>query len=118
PVQVKKKLEESLEVLRALGFPRKQLNDRSALTLLALLGLKPETPWPQATEPLCGITPMIEFFRDYYGKSYKPDTREAVRRQTVHQFLDAGLIVANPDQPERAVHSPKAVYQIETSALK
>ena len=118
PAQVKKRTEEALEVLKALGFPRAQLNERSALTLLALLGLKPDTPWSQGREPLCGITPMMDFFRDHYGKTYKPNTRETVRRQTVHQFLDAGLIVANPDKPERPVNSPKAVYQIETSALK
>ena len=74
--------------------------------------------WSQAGEPLCGITPMMDFFRDHYGKEYKPNTRETVRRQTVHQFLDGGLIVVNPDDPQRPVNSPKAVYQIEPSALK
>ena len=118
PVKVKQKVDESLAILRTMGFPRQQLNERSALTLLALLGLKPDMPWADATEPLRGITPMMDFFRDHYGKAYKPNTRETVRRQTVHQFLDAGLIVANPDKPERPVNSPKAVYQIETSALK
>jgi adenine-specific DNA-methyltransferase len=118
PVQVRQKIEEATSILRAFGFPRNQLNERSALTLLALLGLKPETAWSKAAEPLCGITPMMDFFRAHYGKAYKPNTRETVRRQTVHQFLEAGLIVANPDEPERPVNSPKAVYQIETSALK
>ena len=61
---------------------------------------------------------MMEFFKEYYGKDYKPNTRETVRRQSVHQFLEAGLIVANPDQPERPVNSPKAVYQIEQGALE
>ena len=118
PVQVTQKIEQGLAILNAMGFPRQQLNERSALTLLALLGIRPDMSWGQAKDPLCGITPMMDFFRDHYGKSYKPNTRETVRRQTVHQFLDAGLIVANPDKPERAVNSPKAVYQIETSALK
>ncbi len=118
PIKVRQKIEEGLTILRLLGLPRQQLNERSALTLLALLGLKPEMNWAEASEPLCGITPMMDFFRDRYGKAYKPNTRETVRRQTVHQFLDAGLIVANPDKPERAINSPKAVYQIETSALK
>jgi adenine-specific DNA-methyltransferase len=36
----------------------------------------------------------------------------------VHQFLDAGIIVANPDEPARPVNSPKAVYQIEPAALE
>jgi adenine-specific DNA-methyltransferase len=118
PVKVKEKTDQALAILKALGFPRQQLNERSALTLLALLGLKPDTAWAAASEPLCGITPMMDFFKDHYGKTYAPNTRETVRRQTVHQFLEAGLIVANPDKPERPVNSPKAVYQIETSALK
>lgn len=118
PVKVKEKVDQAMEVLRELGFPRQQLNERSGLTLLALLDIKPDTEWSAATAPLCGITPMMEFFRDYYGKNYKPNSRETVRRQTVHQFMDAGMIVANPDKPERSVNSPNAVYQIETSALK
>ncbi|MFV9503743.1 MAG: BsuBI/PstI family type II restriction endonuclease [Oscillochloridaceae bacterium umkhey_bin13] len=111
------RLAEAIAVLRDLGFPRAQLNDRSALTLLALLDLKPGDPWPQTSAPLCGITPMMDFFAQHYGKQYKPNTRETVRRQTVHQFLEAGLIEANPDDPERPVNSPKAVYQITEVAL-
>ncbi len=65
-----------------------------------------------------GITPMMDFFQQHYGKKYAPNTRETVRRQTVHQFMQAALIVANPDKPSRPTNSPKAVYQIEPSALK
>ncbi|MFQ4146598.1 hypothetical protein U2718_030930 [Chlorogloeopsis sp. ULAP02] len=65
-----------------------------------------------------GITPMMDFMAQHYGKTYKPNTRETVRRQTVHQFLDAALIVANPDEPNRPINSPKTVYQVEESALK
>ena len=118
PVRAKKRIEEALMILKALGLPREQQNERSALTLLALLDLRPETSWSEASNPLMGITPMMEFFREHYGKTYAPNTRETVRRQTVHQFLDAGLVVANPDDPERAVNSPKAVYQIESGALE
>ena len=116
-LRASQRVNEATEVLRALGFPRAQLNERSALTLLALLDLTLENPWSAATSPLRGITPMMEFFKQHYGKEYKPNTRETVRRQTVHQFLDAGLVVANPDEPTRPVNSPKAVYQIEQHAL-
>jgi adenine-specific DNA-methyltransferase len=115
---VKQRIEEALTVLRELGFPRRQLNERSALTLLALLDLRPDTPWADAGEPLRGITQLMDFFAGYYGKRYAPNTRETVRRQTVHQFLEAGLIVANPDNPSRPTNSGKTVYQIETGALK
>lgn len=117
PVKTIKKVLDALAVLRTLGFPRQQINERSALTLLALLDLKPKTPWTKSRNPLIGITPMMDFFAEHYGKRYKPNTRETVRRQTVHQFLDAGLVVINPDQPSRPTNSPKSVYQIEAGAL-
>lgn len=117
PLSVQKKIQEALEVLRALDMPREQLNERSALSLLALLDLGPEDPWSEAAAPLRGITPMMTFFSERYGKTYKPNTRETVRRQTVHQFVDAGLLLYNPDKPDRPVNSPKAVYQVEQAAL-
>jgi hypothetical protein len=36
----------------------------------------------------------------------------------MHQFVDAGLAVYNPDNPTRPVNSPAAVYQIEFLALE
>jgi adenine-specific DNA-methyltransferase len=117
PVNAKKKIDQALAILKAIGLPTAQQNERSALTLLALLDLKPASRWREAGSPLIGITPMMEFFRDQYGKEYAPNTRETVRRQTVHQFVDAGIVVPNPDDPERPTNSPKAVYQIESSTL-
>ena len=116
--KAEQKIREALTILNDLGLPRQQQNERSALTLLSLLGLKPDTAWEDAADPLMGITPMMDFFHEHYGKKYAPNTRETMRRQTVHQFLQAALIVANPDKPSRPTNSPKAVYQIEPSALK
>jgi adenine-specific DNA-methyltransferase len=118
PIVTKSRIDEALRILTQLGFPRTQLNERSALTLLALLNLKPTDSWQLATSPLMGITPMMDFMAQHYGKTYKPNTRETVRRQTVHQFLDAALIVANPDNLNRPINSPKTVYQIEESACE
>ncbi|MGI8552025.1 MAG: BsuBI/PstI family type II restriction endonuclease [Dehalococcoidia bacterium] len=114
---IRRRIDEALGILKDLGLPRGQHNERSALTLLALLDLRPNTPWSQAINPLRGITPMMDFFAQHYGKRYAPNTRETVRRQTAHQFLQEGLIQANPDDPLRAVNSAKNVYQIERSLL-
>jgi hypothetical protein len=117
PVRAKRRLQEAISVLKDLGLPREQQNERSALTLLALLDVKPSTPWRAASDPLRGITEMMGFFAEHYGKTYAPNTRETVRRFTVHQFVQAGLAVPNPDKPSRPTNSPQAVYQIEASAL-
>jgi hypothetical protein len=111
-------LDSALQVLAALGLPKAQQNDRSALSLLALLNLKPRKNWQQAENPLMGITPIMDWIRDYFDKAYAPNTRETIRRQTMHQFVDAGLAVYNPDNPARPVNSPAAVYQIEPFALE
>lgn len=108
---------QSLAVLSDLGFPRAQLNERSALCLLALTDMRPGRDWSAASSPLIGITPMMEFARTHFGRAYAPNTRETFRRQTMHQFVAAGLAYYNPDDPGRAVNSPKAVYQIATDAL-
>jgi adenine-specific DNA-methyltransferase len=118
PIRKTKKISQALQVLKDLGLPRAQQNERSALTLLSLLNVQPQNSWADAKDPLLGITPMMEFFARHYGKRYKPNTRETVRRQTVHQFLDAGLIVINPDDDKRPTNSPNSVYQIEPGALK
>jgi adenine-specific DNA-methyltransferase len=117
PVRAKRRIQEALSILKDLGLPREQQNERSALTLLALLDLKPKTPWGEGASPMRGITEMMGFFSEHYGKVYAPNTRETVRRFTVHQFVQAGLAVPNPDKPSRATNSPQAVYQIEKSAL-
>jgi hypothetical protein len=65
-----------------------------------------------------GITPIMDWAREHYQKEYAPNTRETVRRQTMHQFVDAGIALYNPDKPNRPVNSPKAVYQIEDTVLE
>lgn len=118
PIPTKEKIDEAISILMQLDFPKQQQNDRSALTLLSLLDLKPDDSWSKSKNPMRGITPMMEYFEKHYGKKYAPNSRETVRRQTVHQFVRAGLVIENPDKPERATNSGKTVYQIEKNALE
>lgn len=114
---ITKRLAEAKEALLALGLPRSQQNDRSALCLLALLDLKPNDAWMTVSDPLIGITPIMDWAETHYKVKYAPNTRETFRRQTMHQFVDAGIALYNPDRPDRPVNSPKAVYQIENMTL-
>ncbi len=90
-------IDAALQILADLDFPRAQRNERSAMTLLALLDLRLDRGWKDAADPLMGITPVMDWIRTHYGKDYTPNTRETIRRQTMHQFRDAGLVLYNPD---------------------
>lgn len=113
-----KKLNEALELLRLIGIPRQQQNERSAHTLLALADIKPRTLWKSAAAPLRRITEMMDWMRDHYNIHYAPNTRETIRRQTVHQFVQHGVLIENPDSPERPINSPKWCYTLTPAALK
>lgn len=117
PLALHVKVTEAQAVLRELGLPRPQTNERSALTLLALLDLPPAKSWAEAAAPMVGITPMMEFMAEHYGKRYAPNSRETVRRQTVHQFVAAGVAVINPDDPSRPTNSGQTVYQVPEELL-
>ena len=110
-------LNRAQQLIADLGLPRAQQNERSALCLLALLNLSPGKSWAKASAPLIGITPIMDWARKHYGKDYAPNTRETVRRQTMHQFVNAGIVRYNPDKPDRPTNSPKTVYQIEPATL-
>ena len=114
----KNRVAEALSILADLDMPRAQQNERSALCLLALLDLTSDKPWREAGNPLMGITPIMDWARAHYKKKYAPNTRETIRRQTMHQFVQSGIALYNPDRPERPVNSPHAVYQIEPDCLQ
>jgi BsuBI/PstI restriction endonuclease HTH domain len=112
-----RKFQDSIDILKALGFGPRQTNRTAGYVLLALLDLLPSQPWSAAHNPLCGITPIIEFIRNSYRVGYAPNTRETVRDEAVKHFVEAGLVLRNPDQPDRPTNSGKTVYQIESTAL-
>jgi adenine-specific DNA-methyltransferase len=111
------KADEALSILKAFGLPKAQQNERSALTLLALADLKKNTPWSKATSRPIRIHDILGFMQEGYGKDYAENTRETIRRQTLHQFEQAALAVRNPDDPSRPTNSPNNVYTVANEAL-
>lgn len=114
----KRKLEEAANFLKQLGFGPRQTNDTAAYSLLACLNLSAESSWREASNPLIGITPIIEFIGHHYGQQYAPNTRETIRDEAVKHFVEAGLLLRNPDDPNRPTNSGKTVYQVEPTALE
>ncbi len=117
PINAKKKVEAALDILKSINLPKILQNERSALTLLALLDMKSDTPWSEASNPLLGITEMMDYFKEHYGKSYKPNSRENVRKDSVQYFVLAGMAIPNPDKL-RPPNSQDFCYQIEESTLR
>ncbi|ODS34892.1 restriction endonuclease [Candidatus Altiarchaeales archaeon WOR_SM1_SCG] len=112
------KIDDSITLLKALGLPKAQQNERSALTLLALLDLKENSNWSKAKKRTIRIHDILVFIQEQYKKQYAENTRETIRRQTIHQFEQAGIVVRNPDNPRRPTNSPNTVYAISDDALE
>jgi type II restriction enzyme len=93
-------------------------NERSGLTLLALLRLRPGDTWDDAANPMLGTRALMDWIRDEYGRNYAANSRETIRRFTLHQFAEAALIQQNPDRPERPVNSPSSNYQVWDTGVR
>jgi type II restriction enzyme len=117
PQSPEQQIEIARNALRALGFDSERSNERSALVLLALLGLGPGIPWDLGTNEPLRTVQIMAWIRENYGKNYAPNTRETIRRFTLQYFRNAALIEENPDQPDRPVNSPKWCYRLTPQAL-
>lgn len=106
------KVGQALEIIEALGLPRGQRNERSALRLLALGSVGPRGRWNGVKQPLLRIWDIMAFMCERYGKNYAANSRETIRRQTIHQFEQARIVDRNPDDPARPTNSGKNVYAL------
>jgi hypothetical protein len=112
------RIKEAQTILKDLGLPVAQQNEISALTLLALCGVKKSDNWKDAQRSSLKVTKgIMAFMAKQYKRHYAPNTRETVRRQVLHQFVQARLADYNPDKPSLPVNSPNAHYAISMAAL-
>ncbi|HEY9167378.1 MAG TPA: BsuBI/PstI family type II restriction endonuclease [Candidatus Kryptonia bacterium] len=121
------KLREAKEILEALGLPKGQQNERSALTLLALCDLKKDGSWPEAKQLSMSVVGnkknprfpgIMRFIREHYGRNYAENSRETFRRQTLHQFVQAGIVDHNPEDPNLPTNSKDNHYRLTDEALQ
>jgi hypothetical protein len=111
------KIRSAAHILRDLGLPPAQQNERSALTLLALADLGPTSPWSTASRVMLRIVDIMRWMRQQYQKDYAPNSRETIRRQTIHQFEQARIVDRNPDDPNRPTNSGDTNYQLTEHAV-
>lgn len=111
------KLEQAKVLLTELGLPKAQCNDRSGWVFLALANISPSDNWAFSSAPLLPTVSIMEFIRNKYGMDYKPNSRETIRRQTLHQFEQARIVDRNRDDPTRATNSKDNNYSLNQSIL-
>lgn len=66
------KIDQAKEILKTLGLPEAQQNEISALTLLALCGVKPKDNWESASKISLKVTKGIMAFIKKEYKRHMP----------------------------------------------
>ena len=89
------KIEEARQILEALGMPKQQQADLCCYSLLAMLGITPDTKWKDATNEWIRIHDILMFTKEYYEVAYAENSRETFRKQAMHHFRNAALTEDN-----------------------
>lgn len=90
----------------------------AALTLLVLAQLSEETAWHEAQRRSLRVHDILGEMQTRYDRKYAENTRETIRRQVLHQFVQAGLVERNPDELSLATNSPRTHYALSEAALQ
>lgn len=113
-----KKIEEAQTILKDLGLPESQQNKLSALTLLALAGIKPTDNWKNTTSQRLTLSKdIMTFVNEYYNADYKPNSRESFRKTALNPFVNYNIAVLNPDA-ELSTTSSLTNYALSELALE
>ena len=116
-MSVNDRIAEARQLLAALGFDSGQTNERSARVFVALLALKPDDDWYFADNLMMGVRAIADWIRNHWEFDYAENSRESIRRFTLHQFIDAGMEILNEDAPARPTNSSLNNYKIAPEAL-
>lgn len=103
------------EILEQLRVPTKQQNERTALIMLALAGLTKKSKWKDTTENYYRTHDLRLFINENYDKTYKENTRETFRKDSLKPLCNAAIIETNGV----ITNSPKTAYRLtrETARL-
>jgi hypothetical protein len=108
------KLDIAKKLLSKIGMPVKQQSPLCSMTLLAMAGLKSDTPWRNASNQWMRIHDVIAFITENYSVVYAENSREAFRKHAMHPFRTAALIEDNGV----VTNSPNYRYRITPEFLQ
>ncbi|MBQ6945990.1 MAG: restriction endonuclease [Ruminococcus sp.] len=107
------KIEEAKSILKELNVPAKQQADVCCYTLLAMANIHETDSWESATNKWIRIHDVIAFSNEHYGTTYAENSREAFRKQAMHNFRNAAFI----EDYSKATNSPNYCYRLTEEML-
>ena len=100
-------------LLKKLDFPEDFNNEQTAICILAMVDTKPREGLLNHCKRLrdgARIHDIIAFAKRDRRKKYAENTRESIRKGSMHRLVNHGLAIVNPDDPERATNSGDTNY--------
>jgi hypothetical protein len=114
------RITEAQRILTALDVPAPLRSKLAALTLLALAGVGPDTPWGRAGNLSKGMSRGIrDFIRTAYAwaDASNEHTFLLIRNQVLRPLVETGLVLRNPDNPALACTSPLLHFALTADLL-
>ena len=108
------KVDDAKNILKSLGMGKFTVS--TPYCLLALAGIKEDDDWNSATNEWMIIRKQMDFMAEQYDKVYAPNSREDIRKKSMHTMRTAAIIEDNTDTP--ATNSKNYSYRITEEALK
>lgn len=117
--QIQEKIAEATTHLVKMGIERVYISKTTALTFLALCGIKPDTKWTEATRTSMKMSKdIISFAVENYNLKQITNNRDSFRREGINILLNHGIIDLNPDNQLLGPNSPLTHYGIKQRVIR
>lgn len=125
-MSVEQKVEDSLEILRAVGIPVDSFTARHrirlALVFLATAGLEPNSEWVDASfyQSSASWAPttreIISYLNQHYEQNISSGSYDDIRRRNLIYLVESGLVLRSANNPEANTNNPTRGYAINPDA--
>ena len=101
-------IEQAKDLLTDITFPPKYNTDTTAICICALYDETPRFNLINGYTKLAQgarVTDILEFSAKELSRPYAENSRETFRKYSLKYLVDEGLVIKNPDDPNRATNS-------------
>ena len=92
-----RQIQDAIAILQSISVPHDRQNERAALCLLALLGMRPDMNWTEAEAVAIEPIDVLTWAKGHYGKSYGQDWSTVIQSESLETFVQMGFLVELPD---------------------